>query len=102
MTDPSWYSILPPILAIVLAIWSKQVILSLFAGIWMGYTILNGFHPLVGVTAVVLHLRRRGACSIDGALRYRRMLAVLVGTALATYVGLFWFTKYLGIWFGDS
>ena len=51
MTDPSWYSILPPILAIILAIWSKQVILSLFAGIWMGYTILNGFNPLLGVTA---------------------------------------------------
>lgn len=51
MTDPSWYSILPPILAIVLAIWSKQVILSLFAGIWIGYTLLNGFNPLLGVSA---------------------------------------------------
>ncbi len=51
MTDPSWYSVLPPVLAIVLAIWTKQVILSLFAGIWMGYTLLNGFNPLTGVTA---------------------------------------------------
>ncbi len=53
MTDPSWYSILPPIIAIVLAIWTKQVILSLFAGIWMGFTLLNGFDPFVGVTASV-------------------------------------------------
>ena len=51
MSEPSWYSILPPVLAIALALWSKQVILSLFAGIWMGFTILNGFNPLVGVTA---------------------------------------------------
>lgn len=51
MTDPSWYSILPPILAIVLAIWSKQVILSLFAGIWIGSTLLTGFNPVSGVTA---------------------------------------------------
>lgn len=51
MTEPSWYSILPPVLAIVLAIWSKQVILSLFAGIWIGFTIMNGFNPLAGVTA---------------------------------------------------
>jgi Na+/H+ antiporter NhaC len=51
MTDPSWYSILPPIIAIVLAIRTKQVILSLFAGIWMGFTLLNGFNPLLGVTA---------------------------------------------------
>ena len=49
MTDPAWYSVLPPLLAIILAIWSKQVILSLFAGIWMGHTLLNGFNPLTGV-----------------------------------------------------
>jgi len=51
MTDPSWYSVLPPIIAIILAIWTKQVILSLFAGIWMGFTLLNGFNPITGVTA---------------------------------------------------
>ncbi len=51
MTDPSWYSVLPPIIAIILAIWTKQVILSLFAGIWMGFTLMNGFNPIVGVTA---------------------------------------------------
>lgn len=51
MTDPGWLSILPPLLAIALAIWTKQVILSLFAGIWMGFFILNGFNPLTGVTA---------------------------------------------------
>jgi Na+/H+ antiporter NhaC len=51
MTDPSWYSVLPPVLAIILAIWTKQVILSLFAGIWMGFTLLNGFNPVIGVTA---------------------------------------------------
>jgi len=50
MTDPGWYSILPPILAIVLAIWSKQVIPSLLAGIWTGFTLLNGFNPVVGAT----------------------------------------------------
>ena len=49
MTDPAWYSVLPPLLAIALAIWSKQVIPSLFAGIWMGYTLLNQFNPLAGI-----------------------------------------------------
>jgi hypothetical protein len=49
MSDPAWYSVLPPVLAIVLAIWSKQVILSLFAGIWMGHTLLSQFNPLTGV-----------------------------------------------------
>lgn len=51
MSDPSWYSILPPLLAIILAISTKQVVLSLFAGIWMGFTVISGFNPLSGVTA---------------------------------------------------
>ena len=46
-----WYSVLPPLLAIVLAIWSKQVIPSLFAGIWMGHTLLSQFNPLAGLAA---------------------------------------------------
>ena len=49
MSDPTWYSVLPPLLAIVLAIWSKQVILSLFAGIWMGHLLLASFNPLTGL-----------------------------------------------------
>ncbi len=49
MSDPSWYSVLPPVLAIVLAIWSKQVIPSLAAGIWMGHTLLSQFNPLTGI-----------------------------------------------------
>ena len=50
MADPGWHAVLPPVIAIVLAIWSKQVILSLFAGIWMGHTLLNQFNPLTGIT----------------------------------------------------
>ncbi|MCI0516314.1 MAG: sodium:proton antiporter [Woeseiaceae bacterium] len=51
MDNAGWVSVLPPVLAIVLAIWSKQVILSLFAGIWIGFTVLSGFNPLTGLTA---------------------------------------------------
>ena len=51
LSDPSWYSVLPPVLAILLAILTRQVILSLFSGIWMGFTLLNDFNPLTGVTA---------------------------------------------------
>ncbi|NLP09047.1 sodium:solute symporter [bacterium] len=47
--DYGWLSILPPLAAIVLAIRSKQVFLSLFAGVFLGYTILAGGNPLKGV-----------------------------------------------------
>ena len=35
MIDPNWTSLLPPVLAIVLAIWTKQVYLSLAGGLWL-------------------------------------------------------------------
>ena len=54
----------------------------------------------VATLAVVLFLRGRGACNVRGAYRYRHMLIVLAASAVATYIALFWFTKYLGIWFG--
>ena len=41
-------SILPPLIAIVLALWTRQVFLALAVGIWSGYLIMAGFHPLQG------------------------------------------------------
>ena len=40
--DPSWVSILPPIVAIVLALITRQAHLALFVGVWLGAIILNG------------------------------------------------------------
>ena len=41
-------SILPPLLAIVLAIATRQVIVSLFVAVWLGATFLHGFNPFEG------------------------------------------------------
>ncbi len=48
MEHYGWLSILPPLLAIILAWWSKEVLISLFVGILVGATILAGFNPLEG------------------------------------------------------
>ena len=53
----------------------------------------------IAALAVYLFLRGRGVCNVRGAYRYRRMLIVLVASGAAIYTGLFWFTKYLGVWF---
>ena len=53
----------------------------------------------IAALAVYLFLRGRGVCNLRGAYQYRRMLIVLVASGAITYAGLFWFTKYLGIWF---
>ena len=53
MNEPSWISLLPTVLAIVLAIWSRQVYVSLAAGIWVGWTILEGWNPLTGLATAI-------------------------------------------------
>ncbi|MUV56286.1 Na+/H+ antiporter NhaC family protein [Halogeometricum sp. CBA1124] len=42
-------SLLPALFAIVLTLVSRQVLLSLFTGIWIGATILVGWNPIGGV-----------------------------------------------------
>jgi tetracycline resistance efflux pump len=48
-----WFSILPPLLAIVLAIWTRQVFISLFLGLWSGWVILSGGNILSGLAAAI-------------------------------------------------
>jgi len=55
---------------------------------------------LIAVSAVYIHLRRRGSCSLRGVKSYKRLIGIMLAVGVVTYVGLFWFTKYLGIWFG--
>ena len=53
MNEPGWISLIPTVLAIVLAIWSRQVYVSLAAGIWIGWTILEGWNPLAGLATAI-------------------------------------------------
>ncbi len=48
-----WIVLLPPILAIVLALWTKEVYLSLLAGLWLGTTILVGGNPILGIRELI-------------------------------------------------
>jgi len=43
-------SLLPPLVAIILAIWTKRVILALFAGVWIGGVMVSGWNPIAGTT----------------------------------------------------
>ncbi len=44
-----WLSIVPPVVAIALAIRTKQVYLSLGLFIWLGWTIMSGWNPVTGL-----------------------------------------------------
>ncbi len=49
MYEANWMSVIPPLLAIVLAIITRQVILSLSVGIWIGFCLLESVNPIAGI-----------------------------------------------------
>lgn len=50
MEHYGWLSLLPPVITVALALLTKEVIFSLFAGVFAGYLIVNGWNP---VTALI-------------------------------------------------
>ncbi len=48
MESYGFLSLLPPVIAIVLAIRTKQVHISLLFGIWLGWIIIDGYNPIQG------------------------------------------------------
>jgi Na+/H+ antiporter NhaC len=44
-----WYAILPPFVAIALALLFQKTIIALFCGVWLGATLLSGLNPLAGL-----------------------------------------------------
>jgi tetracycline resistance efflux pump len=81
MTDPTWISLLPPVLAIVVAIWSKQVYLSLAGGLWLSWTILAGWNPIQGLGDAI-----QGTVAVFGSEGDARaiMFTIAIGALIAT------------------
>ncbi len=52
---PGWLSVLPPLVAILLALIIRQVVISLFAGIWVGAVIAFDYDLVGGVYRVLDH-----------------------------------------------
>ena len=48
-----FWSVLPPLLAIGLAIKTRQVFISLLFGIWFGWVVLSGGNPFTGTLATI-------------------------------------------------
>jgi len=81
MGDPTWISILPPVLAIVLAIWTRQVYLSLAGGLFFAWTILSGWNPLAGAAASI-----QGTVAVLGEEGDTRaiLFTLVIGSMIAT------------------
>ena len=53
MNDFGVLSVLPPLLAIILALRTKQVYISLVLGIWLGWLIISDWNPVQGTLATL-------------------------------------------------
>ncbi len=81
MSDPTWVSVLPPVVAIVLAIWTRQVYLSLFGGLVLGYMILASWNPVTGLGGAI-----QGTVDVfkDGGNTSVIMFTLVIGALIAT------------------
>ncbi|CAN5714832.1 Na+/H+ antiporter NhaC family protein [soil metagenome] len=81
MTEPTWISVLPPLLAIGLAIVTRQVYLSLAAGVWLGWTILAGWNPIAGIGQAI-----EGTVAVLGDAGNAKVIlfTLVIGALIAT------------------
>ncbi len=64
---PGLVSVLPPIVAIVLALVLREVLVSLFAGIWLGCLFLVGYNPIKAVFMAGGDVARGEVANADNA-----------------------------------
>ena len=79
---PGILALLPPLLAIGLAIATREVLLSLFAGVWIGATVIMGYNPLLGF------LRALDTYLVDSLANPDHAAIVLFTLTLSGMVGL--------------
>ncbi len=53
MTDAGFLSLLPVLVTLGIAVWTRNVVLGLFIGVFTGVLLLNGINPFTGVSILV-------------------------------------------------
>ncbi|MDD9958603.1 MAG: C4-dicarboxylate ABC transporter [Gammaproteobacteria bacterium] len=81
MYEPNLLSVGPPLLAIILAIATRQVIISLSIGIWIGFCILESVNPFTGLALAI-----EGVISVFSDAGDTRVLifTLVIGGLIAT------------------
>jgi Na+/H+ antiporter NhaC len=81
-SDPTFVSLLPPVVAIGLALLTRQVYVSLIAGLTLGWILVAGGHPFEGLALAV-----DGVVAVLGKASSARVLlfSLLIG-ALVVYI----------------
>ncbi len=79
---PGWVSILPPLAAILLALIFRQVLVALFAGIWLGAFFIYGYAPIDGFLYALTEYIGKAAAEPD------RMSILIFSLTLGGMVGV--------------
>lgn len=77
-----WLTITPPLLAIIVAIWTRNVFWALGIAIWLSETIIAGFNPFMGALGSI----DRAVGVFDSPYNTRVLLFCLIIGALIVYM----------------
>ncbi len=77
-----WITITPPIVAIIVAVWTRNVFWALGLAIWLSETLIAGFNPFMGALGAI----DRGVGVFDSSYSTRVLLFCLIIGALIVYM----------------
>ena len=76
---PGWFSLMPPVVAILLALVFREVVTSLLAGVWLGALAVAGYNPLEALWRVVDTYAVPALADFDGGHTQIVMFSLLLG-----------------------
>ena len=76
---PGWFSLVPPLVAILLALLFKEVITALFAGVWLGALAVAGYNPLSALWRTIDTYAVQALGDVDGGHTQIVIFSLLLG-----------------------
>jgi Na+/H+ antiporter NhaC len=76
---PGWFSLAPPVFAIVLALVFKEVITALLAGVWLGALAVAGYNPLAAIWRTIDLYAVPALGDVDGGHTQIVVFSLLLG-----------------------
>ena len=76
---PGWFSLVPPVVAIALALVFREVLTALFAGVWLGALAVAGWNPLAGTWRLIDEFVVPALGDVDGGHTQIVVFSLLLG-----------------------
>ncbi len=76
---PGWFSLAPPVVAILLALVFKEVITALLAGVWLGAFVVAGYNPLAALWRTIDLYAVPAVADMDGGHTQILVFSLLLG-----------------------